>query len=509
MNQLDNAIPAGWEVKSHKPISDEIEEYTCVSGSYKFFKNLLCVIFTFGIALASKDVREALWGKKVVYLPSDSYPPSVLKTKLISTKSFGQNGKSEEKSIQGLLLKKEEAKPMGQNDESGETLPPLENKEDSAILPKNNERDDTLAQVNDTASTQQPILPLLTAVPKNPIKMGLPNNGNTCWMNAMLKFIACTDFYDQMLIESVPADAQNLQGKLRTLINELRSGKEGVLSKEIYNDFIDEVGKVPGIRLMNQFQVGVTDDASDFLMSLMRVFDCSLLKTGNHPNLPRKFSVYESQVSPDVKKYSREESHIDPFIAVNFSWENDPQALDTFNLGFELAPLLEDRSRAEVNPDIGSGNQFIQRKLFSYLPPTLMLYLKRGAALHANGQYVTDAQGRIIETKIEGAVLTDANNLIKLTEYEVAYNDQGEEIILPKRHCYYRIGASVKHDSNHYTCEEITAEKKMIHSDTSVREADPNEEFGTKGTFLRLDRVPELDEILDSEKLPVQPSQSA
>ena len=101
------------------------------------------------------------------------------------------------------------------------------------------------------------------------IMMGIPNIGNTCWLNSSLKFIASTDHYDKFLeldlnkeYSDEELNAQNalygnkklfrdeeievlapLQASLVKVIKELRKGESGILDQSFVVDLVENIIK--------------------------------------------------------------------------------------------------------------------------------------------------------------------------------------------------------------------------------------------------------------------------
>lgn len=330
-----------------------------------------------------------------------------------------------------------------------------------------------------------PVKSLLAPVPKDGIKVGLPNIeehgrfGNTCWLNTVLKFISCTHYYDKMLIDPPPKGMEKLQKMLTNIINDLRRGK--CISNKTYCQFLKELKEQ--VLIPENFTLGATADAPEFLIKLTKRFawtpsreknDFAEIQKLNESGLyPREGQIYRSK-TPGVEKYG--------FIE-NSQPNLEIELYKYANTRNEINLAENETGELEIRPDVApqalmSQNQnFTIKKVFTCLPATLMLNLKRG---------VVNEYGQL--SKVSNPLKLE-NGYITLTEYAPILNNQGGIVDMqPAYTCRYCIGASMTHGIGHFICEERTAKGTLYHNDNTVSELnDPL--MGTKGYFIRLDLV--------------------
>lgn len=125
----------------------------------------------------------------------------------------------------------------------------------------------------------------LSEIPVDHINVGLPNVGNTCWLNASLKFMAATHFFDSMLEprQTWPLwqriyryvrsffwnDREDLREFLRDLFIVLRTEQEGSVPRSEMARLQSLVTLVPGFDESYRRQ----QDAEEFIRNLTDYLD--------------------------------------------------------------------------------------------------------------------------------------------------------------------------------------------------------------------------------------------
>lgn len=335
--------------------------------------------------------------------------------------------------------------------------------------------------------TPLPVKSLLAPVPKDGIKVGLPNTGNTCWLNALLVFISCTPFYDKMMSDPPPKGREKLQETLRNIVNDLRRGI--FISNKTYYQFLKEVKEQILILVPERdIRLGDTADAPELFRKLIEALNWAPLRERLNPKeiqeliesglYAQKGKIYRSKIQ-GVEKYGfigNSEPHIE--IDLN-KYRGTKDEIDLEN-------GTEER---EIRPDaapkmLGTGNQkFEFQEVYTHLPTTLMLFLKRTSS---------ESNSYIQCLKILNPLKLHKGHII-ITEYAPIMDDLGRIIDMkPAYRCRYRIGASITHNGGpgggHFICEERTATGTLYHDDRTVSELnDPN--MGVNGYLVRLDLV--------------------
>lgn len=318
------------------------------------------------------------------------------------------------------------------------------------------------------------------------IKVGLPNItekggfGNTCWLNTTLKFISCTDFYDDMLTQPPPSGMEEALKQLKDIIHLLRTQKEGQVPRDIYKKFLNTLKDSV---LRGKLTIGKQEDAPEFLMLLT-----DQLGWKGPKESPQFGEVYRTKEEGVIKfgKIHPPQSQLNIDL---YSYQHSQAKID---LSFQQIGDVE--VRADVIPkenDERSNKQFKKETCYTHLPKTLTLNLKRA---------VQDDYGR--QLKINNDLQSDENGYVTLTEYRPVLDESGKNIITmePAFKCRYRIDAAMTHGGGvgggHYTCHIRNPSGQVeVHSDERISEGNPIT-FGKQGYFLCLSLVGEKEPII-------------
>ncbi|NGX55451.1 MAG: hypothetical protein KR126chlam2_01086 [Chlamydiae bacterium] len=331
-------------------------------------------------------------------------------------------------------------------------------------------------------------LPLATG----PITLGLPNlSHTTCWLNATLKFIASTNYYDTMLTQPPPEGMEDLQRLLHSVVGAIRTDTiHQQLKKSTYNELVAQISQqVHGYESAGKQEL----DAIEFLINLCSCLNWApldkkngktLAEGGVYPQLARRFNPKADHV-----KYGSIESNIQTLVTVTLKLGENPiklvkriRAQETV----ETRPDAVGEKKVEEDDESVDNVSFTKTTFFTHLPDTLVLYLKRTAA---------DEHGRPI--KIIHPIQTDENGFLSFREYETELDGNGNIVgFTHKRRVYYRIAASISHSgsdsSGHYACSIGNKDKAFTHSDGSITSIDPKSLGVSSGLILRLEKVREV-----------------
>lgn len=326
--------------------------------------------------------------------------------------------------------------------------------------------------------------------PQDGLKIGLKNFGQTCGINSIIKFIACTTFYDQMLVDPVPADREKLQGLLRMIVFSLRNGT--AISDNLLLAFLYEVNHT-----LQGIQIGAQNDAPEFLFQLIQnlqwkpahLTDAEAIKVHKKGMFPRQGISYKTaeQIPDGWGKYGSVEKNVLTQLDITIPEYYAGKILD-------LPTLIKDIGVRNLRPDklIATAQGAAKEVKFTAtthllnLPPTIMIYVKR---------FLSDANGAN-RKKIDSAIKLE-NDSIPFTRHQATIQTINNSLCITKitqaETRYYRIGAAVVHmgttDNGHYVCLERASNGALIeHNDEITRATSPND-FGSLGYFLRLDLV--------------------
>ena len=318
---------------------------------------------------------------------------------------------------------------------------------------------------------------------------GLPNVGNTCWMNTAIKCISTSGIWDKMLEDPPPPQMRSLHQQLNYIVSSLRCGKE--ITWDMCKQFENEVFRVQhlvrGVGLIR----GRQNDSAEFLLFLQNAFGFKL--ESKHSS--QRASIYTG--TQGYVRYSSLQAS-EPIIGAVVS---DKHSLDS-NMPINLENLISSEEYREIRPDFQkkpdgsiqllpddattSNQTFKMSSCFTYLPDIMLINLNRYTVLP--GQLFGNERKRYNQVK------PGADGIIHFTEYKLEY-DSSHKIIGAKAnavHCY-RIKGSITHlgydGMGHYIYEERNAENKgFSHSDSSVSSISASE-IGQNGYFFILEKV--------------------
>lgn len=327
----------------------------------------------------------------------------------------------------------------------------------------------------------------LIAPPVNGIKVGLRNLGNTCWLNTVIKFIACTPFYDDMLINEPPATRKKLQGLLREIIISLRENKD--IPDLYFSAFLNELRKA-----FPTFEIGRQHDAPDFLRRLTQ----ELLWNPLHASATEVEGIHKTKLFPRYVLTFQPLAALPPGYGKNPMIHNFVTQIEIYpeatSSSLNLSELFTKESIRKVRPEkilatapnaSAENVDFRASHHFINLPKVMMIYIRRFKSDDSLGQF---------SDKINTPIRLDNNQLIGFTNNELIKQNNNVSL-LPGKQSFYRIGAAMVHEGNlgggHYFCMERTTNGGYFeHSDLRVSECSESN-FGTLGYFIRLDLVEE------------------
>lgn len=316
-------------------------------------------------------------------------------------------------------------------------------------------------------------------------RVQLINYGNTCWLNSILKFIASTNFYDDMLKNEVKE--KRLQGFIRTIIISIRTDKP--IDDLFFKAFLNELKKV-----MPDIPIGRQNDAPEFLIRLCRVLEWK----------PAHANKIETETFNKLEIYPRLVMTYQPTAPMPAGWTKHP-AVDNFkpeiivtipnNYGhgeLDLAVLINEAGKRSIRPDRlipgvpeVAEMEFLTTSRFMSLPNVMMVYIKR---------FTSDGHQA---NQIPNPIKLNGQNLIGFKHHEVTYKETNgmthPHQIIPKEIRYYRIGAAVVHmgglGGGHYICLERAQNGAMVIHNDNIITLSNSANFGVDGYFIRLDRV--------------------
>lgn len=324
-------------------------------------------------------------------------------------------------------------------------------------IPEPKDADSSLAVLN-PLSMDAPI----KNAPIYEIKMGIPNIGNSCWLNSSLKFIATTDYFDSMLTTTSNEEHDTLRQALHNVVMKLRHGSKDRLSQKIYQKLTDEIKKHIPVHSLD----GTQKDPVEFIHSLI-----NLLKWNPEKEKFQAQYVYKSHNERKVAEFPENWYYHVSFLS---SDQETPDA--------SLHGLVTREDLVFLRTDIEEEAGYVRSSHFSKLPDHLFVLLNRG---------VWDQNGNSV--KIQTLLRTE-NGIIKLAEEKT----DGDKTI-PTKLVSYKIESAIVHDwgcvnYGHYVCHTRSDDKLVRHSDTHLTEV-TEEHFGVSGYLLHLKKCDE--EILN------------
>lgn len=333
---------------------------------------------------------------------------------------------------------------------------------------------------------------LIVPIPEQGIRCGVPNKGNTCWLNATLQFIASTHQFDLMLSSEAIEECLPLQQCLIEIINELRSKNGGVVSNKRYDALLKEINKLEGIE-----KIGEQEDAPALFQALFGAF---------HWPPPYSTESDAKDLICTCDYYEPVESQAQKYGKINSPkmWQEItiPQG---YKGPLQLSYLIELPERLTVEDKISSVTQnrlFDKHTRFTQLPNTLIFYIKRSIISDSDYSKAIsrgeDPQN--YAKKAYNPVLMEGEK-ITFTEYSPEKDDKGHILFAkPKTRKIYQVRASITHSGyaggGHYVCRERALDGTLLeHSDRFTSLLGKKSEIGSQGYLFRLDLVGSEDVI--------------
>ncbi|PJD98148.1 MAG: hypothetical protein CK425_00200 [Parachlamydia sp.] len=343
---------------------------------------------------------------------------------------------------------------------------------------------------------------LLPPPPPDGIKIGIRNLANTCWLNASMKFMSSTDFWDPILVMPTTTPMQaKLQNTLKTYITRMRTENKGYIGKKDAKILEAEVNKL----IRDDPMIGGQMDAAEFFLCLQRVFQYPSAIDLN-PNNPHK-DFYQSTVvykSNDPGYFHPPNADTaDPLIKISVSYA---EALGDMPL--DPATLLKKRdTRTFKEDEKNEAAPEINYTTSDYplnLPKTLHINFSRVVGVEdERGRQKFTEDGLMEQVRCNRPLALDRKGCFELIEYDrsnIGLNDSDNWVIRPTKKCTYQLTGAILHGGSdkdgHYTAIERTETGKFIHhNDRSVNEMDADEAINrceNNGVMLRFKRINDI-----------------
>lgn len=268
------------------------------------------------------------------------------------------------------------------------------------------------------------------------ISVGIPNLGNTCWLNSALKFMASTAYYDSMLTTRID-DKQELRNALRRIFNFLRNEhSESVqLDRDLLHDLFAQINKhLPDFTINGRQYC-----SQEFIVALMAVLQW---EPKDKPITADYVMIKEAAV-----RYHNPEVASD-FISIKVN-----------NTAFDLQQAIFQQEEVESDSN-ESNDTYMQTRVRIpvKLPDNLMIHVGHNPELgHDNRPQLKTENGLV-------------------TLYEMKFDEDGIPSISKK--IAYRIQASLiqrgSETRGHWVCSLRDQNEYSLHNDSDISSHDAN-----------------------------------
>jgi uncharacterized UBP type Zn finger protein len=292
------------------------------------------------------------------------------------------------------------------------------------------------------------------------ISKGLPNIGNTCWLNSIIKLLFTTDQYDSLLsIEGLnPNDPTiPLREVLSYIVGSLRNGDEEELDGWMHAILIELEGlKDRFIEIPENIGAPLQRDAGEMLLMFLNVLN---YKPSAGQKLPQEVYYYEPMRAED-QKYAKPGSQrtLDfPCLTVQIPSEIRPE--ETVNMSDILNGKVEDKENTPIIID-PEKDENIRAPLHKYkflmdLPEHLLITVNRNRYVNNAGALTLEKLKNPIEWTVDGK----GNAIISLKEYEPIKDRNGKiQTAVEVRTHFYAVEGFISHlgesQGGHYVAYE-------------------------------------------------------
>lgn len=306
----------------------------------------------------------------------------------------------------------------------------------------------------------------LVPVPESGIRMGISNLGNSCWFNAVLKFLASTTVLDY----GFNNNNFEMSKLFRVAINELRLGRAGNLDHETLRRL-----RVMVEAQFEDFRFDVQCDSDEFIRAFIGQIwapagNSVKALPDHHEELVRFFSECTSEFTPtDDSAVQAPTSELTPAegsaakaptsdqftgCVILHLDEEDLRGKGQINLSDVLSKVSH--FDTPIAADNGVRRNFSRKQMFTHLPQNLLLNLQRGVRVGGN------LSGR--DEKCCRPIALDANSTLTFPLYQV---QEGRLVHVEDK--VYRVDAAITHEGDihkgHYVCDTRNTDGSVTHHD--------------------------------------------